>query len=111
MCMTVSANCLWNVPATVSICSLAPSALTRTVRAPRRTGIVVSRVRASRSMRFGRSSAPPCATIVREVDRLAAGAAERKVSNPSHAFEYLEDVGASELRELAKHRGGGAGVD
>src|SRR6266480_7359865 len=69
MCATlrVSASraCAPTLPATASRRSLPPLAVTRTVRAPRGTGSVVSSLRASRSTRFGSSSATPCDTIVR----------------------------------------------
>src|SRR4051794_9437951 len=53
------------LPATVSSRSFPPGAVSLMVRAPPGTGNVVSSFRASRSRRFGGSSATPCETIVR----------------------------------------------
>jgi hypothetical protein len=80
MWLTVSSSCGTTLPATVSIRSVAPRAVMRTVRAPRGTGSVVSSVRAARSTRFGGSSATPCETIVRAKSTGSPPAPTRDIS-------------------------------
>src|SRR3954470_13763527 len=114
MCATVCVSFASELP---SILSLLPVAVTRTVRAPRATGSVVSSARPARSTRFGGSSATPCETIVRAkstgsppapVRRSSAAAvnafeqlAERKVRERSH--EQVRLVERERLRDRIRN--------
>src|SRR3954468_9144322 len=85
------------LPATVSSRSFPPGAVSLMVRAPPGTGNVVSSVRASRSRRFGGSSATPCETIVRAKSTGSPPAPLRRSS--AAATNAFEQVGQREVRE------------
>src|SRR3954462_7900176 len=96
MCATVCVSFASELP---SILSLLPVAVTRTVRAPRATGSVVSSARPARSTRFGGSSATPCETIVRAKSTGSPPAPVRRSSAAAvNAFEQLAE------REVGQRR-------
>src|SRR3954470_13059470 len=94
MCATVCVSFASELP---SILSLLPVAVTRTVRAPRATGSVVSSARPARSTRFGGSSATPCETIVRAKSTGSPPAPLRRSS--AAAINAFEQVAQRECRE------------